>query len=220
MVVKNISKLHISFSFCNHHRIIILTTFNTTTDLTMAASTPMNDDWEMVFIDEDGEVVSGKATVARSKQKGSIEFRIAPVAESKQEAPIEIDILTKECQLAEKKQKESSEKRPAKPVQIRRPVRDCYRPTYAFKGSYSPAKHFDKQDALDWSSHLFDPSGKVVESAAKTASKEFSNVDQERTKYSQEMKAWTVEQFQDDEKSLALAVRLQTCSAKVAGPSV
>jgi len=61
MVVSNISKLHTSFSIYNHPR--ILTTFNTTRGLTMAASTPMNDDWEIVFIVEDGEVVSGKAPV-------------------------------------------------------------------------------------------------------------------------------------------------------------
>jgi hypothetical protein len=200
MVVKNISGLHIPFSFCNHPRII--TIFNTTRGLIMAASTPMNDDWEIVFIDEDGEVVSGKAPVPQSKQKGEIEIHI----------PI------KEMQLSEKEQQESTEKEPAKPIQIQRPAPDCYRPTYAFKGSYPPAKHLDKQDALDWSSHLFDSSREVVETAAKTASNEVSKVDQEFAQYSKEFKAGTAEQLQHYENSLFL--RQQGCLAEIAGPSV
>jgi hypothetical protein len=199
----------------------------------MAASTPMNDDWEMVFIDEFGEVVSGKVSVAQdrpempvgidigpvpqSKQEVSIEIDIPPVAQSKQEVPIEIDILIKEMQLSEKEQKESTEKEPAKPIQIRRPVPDCYRPTYAFKGSYLPAQRFDKQDAPDLSSHLFDPSRKVVETAAKTVSNEVSKVDQEFAQYSKEFKARTAEQLHYEN---SLFLRQQGSSVKIAGPSV
>jgi hypothetical protein len=199
MTVKNISKLHIPFHF-----VIILASlsyphpFNTTRGLTMAASTPMSDDWEMVFIDEDGEVVSGKA----------------PVPQSRQEVPIEIDILIKEMQLAKKEQKESTEKEPAKPIQIRRPVPDCYRPTYAIKGSYLPANHFDKQDAPDELSNLFDTSWKVVESAGKTASKVY----QERAKYSQESKTRTAKKLKDNENSLTRMPK--ACSAEIAGLSV
>jgi hypothetical protein len=215
MVVRNISKLHNSFSFCNHPRII--TTFKTTRGLTMAASTPMNDDWEMVFIDEFGEVVSGKAAVAQSKPEMPVEIDIAPVAQSKQEVPIEIDILIKEMQLSEKEHKESTEKEPAKPIQIRRPVPDCYRPTYAFRGSYLPAQRFDKQDAPDLSSHLFDPSRKVVETAAKTVSNEVSKVDQEFAQYSKEFKARAAEQLHYEN---SLFLRRQGSTVKIAGPSV
>jgi hypothetical protein len=211
MVVSNISKLHTSFSVYNHPR--ILTTFNTTRGLTMAASTPMNDDWEIVFIDEDGEVVSGKAPVVQSKPEVPIEIDIAPVAQSKQEVPIEIDILVKEMQLAEKEQKESTEREPAKPIQIQRPGPNCYRPTYAFKGSYPPAKDFGKQDAPDWSTYVFDPSRKVS-----TAFNEGSKVDRERAKFSQESKAWTAEQMKDYENSLF--IWQQRCSAETPAPSV
>jgi len=179
----------------------------------MAASTPMNDDWEIVFIVEDGEVVSGKAPVVQSKPEVPIEIDIAPVAQSKQEVPIEIDILVKEMQLAEKEQKESTEREPAKPIQIQRPVPNYYRPTYAFKGSYPPAKDFGKQDAPDWSTYVFGPSRKVS-----TASHEGSKVDRERAKFSQESKAWTAEQLKDYENSLF--IRQQRCSTETAGPSV
>jgi hypothetical protein len=213
MVVKKVSKLHISFSFCSHPRI---TTFNTTRGLAMAASTPMNDDWEIVFIDEDGEVVSGEAPVARSKENCSIES--APVAQSEQEVPIKTDILLKEVQLAEKEQKESTEREPAKSIPVRpvsdRPVPDCYRPTYAFNGNHLSSRDFHKQyaQAPGWSYFQLEPFWKVDESATKTDSK----VDQELAQYSKESKTRTAEQLKDN----LLFPRQQGCPADITGPSV
>jgi hypothetical protein len=209
--------LHISFPVFNHSCITI---FNTTSGSTMAASTPMNDDWEIVFIDEDGEVVSGKAPVAQSKDENPW-IDSAPVPQSKPEVPIETYILPKELQLVEKEQKESTEREPARPIPVRqtdRPVPDCYRPTYAFNGNRLSYRDFHKQYAqvpAYWSFFQSEP-WKVDESATKTDSKEISKVDQELAQYSKESKARTTEQLKDR----LLFPRQQGSSAEITGPSV
>ena len=177
----------------------------------MAASTPMSDDWEMVFIDEDGELVSSKAPAAQRKDVNPV-IEPAPLPQSKPEVvPTEsqASFLSK---LANMQPKESTEKETAwRSLLARRPVQPVPGSSITSLAYNDPrlssSKQFDQRPRF-WSFFPSQPSEpwKADESATKADSK----VDQGLAQYNKETKASPAEQLMNS----------QGHSAQIGGPSV